>query len=320
MTDEALALATLLRGSLRRAASTASAWDLALAAGWVATTHRTGEVVLREAWRADVEARLTALCPTWRDDVSALEEAGLPLSPAGWRALRDHRRQGKLPTTLPRRLNQRTAAAALRSHSKALLGEGARAALEGVQVTHDNFVRLRPHAGLRVAAPSGDVDAALLVAMCGDVCVTERAFLDGTRLAGPAPEALVLVENVGAFVDLPLPSGWCAAHVPGWNTSMVAPLRDAWPETPAVLFGDLDPNGVSIARTLQASWPGLRWFVPELARDYLDGAQSGEWPALGEVPPVIAELSRRSRWIEQEVLLLDSRLVRELAASLGVPA
>ncbi|MES2641356.1 MAG: hypothetical protein V4850_17830 [Myxococcota bacterium] len=311
---ECLAWLLLLEeGRLARNQGNAQACDLASEAGWVDVTARRGEVVLREGHRTDVEARLDVLWPGWREGAAALRAAGQKSTTAGWRRLGDARRREQLPVGLPDSLNRRTVAAALRNHSKAGLGELELAALGETAVTHDNLLRLRPHPTLALEKDGFCVSAVEFVALCGEVCVTDRAFRAGTRLGGEPPRAILLVENLGVYVDVPLPLGWCAVHVPGWNTRMVAQVRDAWPDTPALLFGDLDPNGVAIARVLLQAWPGLRWFIPEFAEEYLPRALLGEWPeGLGEVPPIVRVLMDAGRWLEQEVFVLDGRLVGEL--------
>ncbi|MDP2314843.1 MAG: hypothetical protein Q8P41_18220 [Pseudomonadota bacterium] len=311
---EALAWLELLEeGRLVRNQGNTDTWDLAHEAGWAEVTRRRGELVLREDHRAAVEARLDRLWPDWREGAAALRTAGERYTPAGWRRLSDARRRTHLPVALPESLNRRTVAAALRDHSKAGLGEVDLAALGAIAVTHDNLLRLRPHPTLVLERGGASMAASEIVTLCGEVCVTDRAFRAGTRLRGEAPRAILLVENLGVYVDVPLPSGWCAVHVPGWNTRMLAHVRDVWPDTPALLFGDLDPNGVAIARALQSFWPGLRWFIPAFADEYLGRALPGVWPEhIGEVPPMVRVLMERGTWLEQEVFVLDGRLVGEL--------
>lgn len=313
MTADALAwMALLVDGRLVRGEGNREVWTLARDAGWAEVTARRGEVRLVEAHRLDVEARLDRVWPQWRGDLEALVAAGLSPTRAGWQALQDKQRRDRLPPALPEALNRRTAAAALRDHAKARVGE---AALEGTELTHDNLLRLRPHRGLVLERGDHRLDAASLAEICGEVCISERAFRAGTRLAGVPPRAVLLIENLGVYVDLQLPDDWCAVHVPGWNTRMVEHARDAWPEAPAAIFGDLDPNGVAIARNLRALWPGLEWFIPSFAMDYLDRGRAAAWPGLdADVPAVIHAIANRGAWLEQEVFLLDPRLVSELTA------
>lgn len=314
---ESLAWVLLLdEGTLTANKGNAPACDLARRAGWADATPRRGEIVLREGHRAEIEARLDRLWPEWRAGAAALRVARLKSTPDGWRRLSDARRREQLPAALPVALNRRTAAAALRDHSKAGLGEPEFAALASTVVTHDNLLRVRPHPALVLEREGAALGASALVALCGEVCVTERAFRAGTRVVGEPPRAILLVENLGVYVDVTLPPGWCAVHVPGWNTRMVTRAHAAWPHVPALLFGDLDPNGVAIARAVQEMWPGLRWFIPGFAHEYLARALPGDWPeGVGDVPPIVRVLMDTSRWLEQEVFVLDRRLVEELESA-----
>ena len=315
--DEAFAwLALLLEGRVSESPGTATVCELTRAAGWTSTATRRGEHVLVEGHRREIEDRLDRLWPGWRDDAAALREAGLKPSKTGWRSLRDIGRRAALPSGLPPTLNRRTAAAAVREHSKVQLNALDTDALANTTVTHDNLLRIRPHPGMTLENGGESVEAEVLVRLCGEVCVTERAFRSGTVIGGATPAAILLVENLGVYVDTPLPSGWCAVHVPGWNTRMVDRLRGAWPGVPALLFGDLDPNGVAIARSLRAAWPDLIWFIPEFVDEYLPRSRPGEWPEIGgELPPIVRRLIDSKRWLEQEVFVLDGRLAGVLASA-----
>src|SRR6266852_1059017 len=91
------------------------------------------------------------------------------------------------------------------------------------------------------------LNTSLVVDILDEVVTTERALRDGARLAGTLPRALLLVENLGPYLDLCAPEGWLVAHVPGWNTVTIRLLLEQMPAIPLVHFGDLDPNGVRIA-------------------------------------------------------------------------
>jgi hypothetical protein len=124
--------------------------------------------------------------------------------------------------------------------------------------------------------------------------------------------AVLLVENLGPFQDFNPPDGWLVVHVPGWDTATVRLLLDQLPGCPIVLFGDLDPAGVRIARHLRAAFPKLVWAVPSFWQEFLDSkGLRGEWPAaldLSDTPTLVRELARRRLWLEQEVITLDGRL------------
>ena len=315
-----LALLALWRaGRLRRREGCGLAFDELLRLPWTRRTGRRDELALEPTMRAELEALLDGAWPGWRDAAARLEARGLPADERGWRRLADLERRAALPP-LPARLNLRTATAAVGPHSKAGLGDARREGLGDVEVTRDGVVRLRPHPGLRLVRGEVALEAADVAAVLGEVAIAERALRDGTRLEGPPPAALLLVENKGAFVDLTPPSGWLVAHVPGWDTATLGALLAQLPGVPVVHFGDLDPNGVRIARHLRALCPGLVWAVPPLWADHAPArALPRPWPPdldLADTPALVRDLAARGLWLEQEPLALDPRLPAALAALL----
>ena len=149
--------------------------------------------------------------------------------------------------------------------------------------------------------------------------VSDRALRDGLRLDGEV-EAVLLVENLGAWRDMPRPGRWLLAHVPGWNTALVRPLIGAIGDVPVVHFGDLDPNGVRIVEHLRGQLPGLRWLVPDWWEELRPlHAHRREWPAdldLSGAPPLVRRLAATGEWLEQERVALDPRLPEAMAAAL----
>lgn len=196
-----------------------------------------------------------------------LANRGLPPNDSGLRALRSQQRDARVDS-LPLRLNQRTAAAAFAEHSKSRIGEAAQQRLQASEVTSDYVVRMRGCRGLSVYRDGVIYDAASLEQIQGELVLSERGLLDGTKLCG-TPSALLLVENVGPFVDLaPLP-GWLLVHVPGWHTQGAKRLFEMIPNVPALHFGDLDPEGLLIYCHLRRARPNLSWVVPDWIADYL---------------------------------------------------
>jgi hypothetical protein len=163
------------------------------------------------------------------------------------------------------------------------------------------------------------IDLTPVAEVLGEVSVSERALRDGLALEGPMRAAL-LVENLGAFCDLPTLDGWLIAHVAGWDTATVARLLERLTHVPIFHFGDLDPNGVRIFRHLRAMRSDLRWFVPEFWGELLDAkGLPGVWPEdldLDDAPELVRLLSRRALWLEQEPLAVDPRTPAALESAL----
>ena len=316
-------LELVITGGLHRRQEQGEAWDELATMRWTRRTGRQQELGLAAEHRATVETLLGKVWPGWRAVAAALEIHGLPPTPRGLAQLEDLQRQATL-SGLPARLNQRTATAAVGPHSKATLTEQRRQALGDVDVTRDGIVRVRPHRGLQLRRPDTTLALAAHSALLGEVALPERALQAGLELAGPTPALVLLVENVGAYIDIPAPPDWLVVHVPGWNTRTVALLLARLPDVPVLLFGDLDPAGVAIAAHLRSIYPPLRWVTFELWRTLLpEYSQTGAWPEeqdLRDAPPLVQELAQAGLWLEQERLVLHPDLVDALTAVAHSPS
>jgi hypothetical protein len=314
-TEERLAVLELLtRGALKRRQVQAAAFDALAELPWTRASGRRDEIALVEERRHELVALLERVWPAWGDGLAALTVEGLAPTPEGWSRLEDLRRARGLPE-LPQRLNRRTAAALAGPHSKAELTASRRAALGDTEATHDGTVRLRPPHGVVARTGRGAVDLAAVAQLFGEVAIPERAFLEGLVLEGDF-RAVLFVENLGAWRDLPAPGGWLLAHVPGWDTATVAHLLDRVAHVPAVHFGDLDPNGARIFFHLRERRRDLCWFVPSFWAELVEShGQRASWPPdldLRDAPPLVRELAARALWLEQERIVLDERIGIEL--------
>jgi hypothetical protein len=308
----------LVRGTLKRRRSQSTTWDALAELPWTKRTGRRDEIALVESRRSELVALLDRAWPTWGAALTELTVRGLPPTPDGWTALEDAQRGEGLPL-LPDQLNRRTAAALAAPHSKATLTERRLAALGDIDAMHDGSVRLRPPIGLRIRTPLGALDLASIAAVLGEVSLPERALKRGLEFDGPI-RAVLLVENLGAFCDLPSLEGWLFAHVAGWDTATVIRLLERLAHLPVVHFGDLDPNGARIFQHLRTQHPGLRWFVPSFWAEFIESrAQRGSWPRdfdLSTAPLLVRELAARDLWLEQEPLCVDPRTPTALEAML----
>jgi len=309
-------------GKLKRRREQDEAWHELVAMGWVRRAGPEDERVLVNAHRSTIENMLGKRWPGWRSVAVDLAAHGLPPTSRGLERLEDLQRQATLVTPLPAQLNHRTAIAAVGPHSKAILTGQRRLALSEVDLTRDGIIRLRPNRDLQLRRHNVTLAAAACCEVLGEVALPERALQDGLELDGPAPALVLLVENVGPYIDIPAPSDWLVAHVPGWNTRTAQLLLTRLPTVPLLLFGDLDPAGVAIAAHLRSHDPSLRWVVFDLWRELLpEYAQPGIWPEdqdFAATPALIQELVHDSIWLEQERLTLHPNLVTELLAVAGL--
>ena len=317
--DDRLALLELWRtGKLRRRAAQAEAHAWLAQLPWIRVGTRRSEIVVDPTRRDELVALLERVWPEWRDADRALAAADEPPTPAGWARVRERAIASGLPL-LPARLNRRTAAAAAAGSSKRDLTSFRRSALGAVEVFDDGIVRLRGLTDVYVRTGSASTPLAPIEALLGEVALPERALADGLALEGPM-RALVTVENLGAWRDMPCPPNTVLAHVPGWDTATVRRLLSTLGALPILHFGDLDPAGVGIVAHLRAEVPHLRWFVPACWADYVAShGQARDWPA-GDVPRdaprLVLEIAAAGLWLEQEVVVLDPRFEGELEAEL----
>jgi hypothetical protein len=321
--DHRLTLLELLEtGKLPRRHAQFEAWEWLSQLSWTRTSTRRNELLLDPRHRSSIEELLDHSWPEWRPSLQALKESGLPPTPKGWQEYRDRERARQLGE-VPGRINQRTAAAAIAEHSKATLTASRLAALGDPEVTRDGSIRMRPPQGLILRRGDRSIEATQISDVLGELAISERALRDGLEISGPI-DALLLVENLGAFQDLTAPRGWLVAHVPGWNTATVVRLLDQLKDVPAVHFGDLDPNGARILRHLRSLRPNLAWAVPSFWAECVpDRALRADWPRdldLVDAPELVRRLAREGLWLEQETIVLDERLengLLEAAAELA---
>ena len=309
--ENKLALLELyVTGNLRQRAGQKEAWAELNGLRWTRRTSRRGWLELVPEHKPTVQNLLDRIWPGWQQEWQALTDAGLNPTPEDWRRWQDQLRAGQVGE-LPGRLNRRTALSTVAPHSKANLNQARRQALGDTTVTSDGIIRLRPPAGLYLLRGGVVFDAVTIASVLGEVAVTERALLDGTLIAGPV-RAILSVENLGPYQDIEQPEGWLIVHVPGWDTAMLRLLLRLFQNTPVIHFGDLDPAGIRIYRHLRQMHPNLKWAVPDFWEEYISHrALPGTWPDyldLADAPPLVNELASRSLWLEQEAIILDSRL------------
>ena len=298
-------------GRLTRRESQRKAWEWLAQLRWTKATGRRDELALAAGVQSEVGEMLDRRWPEWRDAQARLVESGLPVTHEGWKALQDAERAGRVGV-LPKRLNEKTAAACVGPHSKAGLTDGRRTALAGIELTRDGIARLRPNRGLTLQRSDRRIDASVFVDIAGEMVLTERALRDGTRLTARRPSAALLVENLGPYIDLRVPEDWIVIHVPGWNTATARLVLDQLEDLPLLHFGDLDPQGAEIVKHLKKHYSRLRWVVPEFWKECVPKrALKRPWPndlVLTDAPALVHELKDSGLWLEQETIVLDPRL------------
>jgi len=319
--EHKLALLELIAtGKLRKRHSQTIAWEWLTQLSWTRESGRRDEIALDDSRASEGKRLLDQVWRDWPDVLTELQSADLPVSERGWRQLQDMDR-ARVAAGLPPRLNRRTALAQVGGHSKTTLSRTLQASLASTDLTHDGTVRLRPSSGLEIVSGDTAIPADGIASLLGEVILTERALLAGSRFGAVLPRCLLTVENLGPYLDISVPADCLVAHVPGWDTRTIRMVFDLLPTVPCVHFGDLDPNGVRIIRHLRELRPTVEWLVPDFWSEQIAAkGLKAEWPTdlnLDGVPPLVQELRRQGVWLEQETIALDPRLTKAIAKLRG---
>jgi hypothetical protein len=282
--------------------------------GWV--RRERGNIVTANA--REIRERLELLSPGLEE--MALAAKRLNLNPFTRGGHRMAARAAKGLPPMPKHISRKVAGAWLKPHSKHALSEEEAAAAGIEQLLGDGLFRIRSTGPLSVVNREGrSSDLQHNTSVYGEASLPER-FLDRCNHMIGRPRAVIMVENAGAFTELPLPEGMVAVHVPGNDASATKLLR-LLPDVPVLHFGDWDQRGREASRRVRgaASAAGcpFSWVCPAWLSDYIEThamkVTGVPWRApFDDLPEPVACLAKRGIWIEQEPLTLDSRLSEEL--------
>ena len=303
--SDALEIASLGRllenGAIKQVARNGQLITRWQTARWVAPGPRKGEWRARAESLSQIEGRMSALAPTWREDFSFLRSMALdPFDPRVLEALPVLRRQ-KAITGLVNRRNWNAAAGLGPKHSPQIASTAT--------LTRDWIVRLRPNRGLRALFGDHEMDLHEMASRLTECALPERLWLRFRAFAGTLPTNVITCENLGAYVDLPLPPTAMAVFSPGADIEAAAALLNALPDTKWVHFGDIDPDGLEIAENLgRETGRAVQFYVPSFSEEYLPGRPTETpWKAIPD-RPIFYELKRTRKRIFHEVFMLDGRL------------
>lgn len=276
-------------------------------AGWIMPGNRRGEWVLRSSSLSDIEHRLNTLLPTWKEDFDLLKSLGRnPMEPCDIEALPVFKRR-TTATGFVNRRNWKARSGLGPKHSALMETEAT--------LTQDWVLRFRPNSGLKAKTESGLISLSEFAELWTECVISERGWPKIQELAGVLPKVIVTCENLGAYIDLPLHKDMLAVYSPGKDSAPAVNLLKKLPKSKWLHFGDLDPEGLSIARQISyAADREMALFVPSFADEYLDFAKKPkiQWAAIPTIP-IFNELKKRGKGIYQEVFMLDDRLEHDLA-------
>lgn len=282
-------------------------------AGWLLPSSRRNDWLVREEAVLHIRSRLATLLPTWETDFKLLQAHGLdPRKPLDIEALPALRR----PVVAKGKINRRNwkSAAGLGPKRKSMLKTEA-------TLTSDWVMRLRPNKGLLAKWEDGSTDLWEMAQIWTECPIPQRQWLNLREFAGTPPALVITCENLGAYIDLPLPENALAVFSPGKQTEFAIGLLAKLPTSKWVHFGDLDPEGLEIAEQIaNASGRKMALYIPSFATEYvkLGMAQKKKvvWKTESE-HPVLKGLAERREGLYQEVFMLDPRLEEEIAELYG---
>lgn len=276
-------------------------------ARWIEPTGRKGEWRVQSGAAVPLEARLCEIAPSWRADFQFLRSIKQdPYDPRAIEALPALKRQ-KTVTGMINRRNWNAAAGLGPKHEPQIAS--------AATLTRDWVLRFRPNRGLRGVFADQDVDFHEMASALTECAVFERLWLRFKGFSGKLPKLAVTCENLGAYVDLPLPDTVMAIYSPGADIEAAATLIKHLPEVQWIHFGDIDQDGLEIAESLaKETSRELNLYIPSFAEEYLPGRPVETHWRKSPDSPLFKELRRTQKRIFQEVFMLDPRLGEEIAA------
>ncbi len=298
-------------------------------ADWVTVNPRGTVVTARANHLKDLEGRLTAIYPSWREDFPAIKAAqknpGRTADVAAWL-----RRQTQAPahqTYRPRWASRPGWNRHTWNAAQSFDPKRARAADDHGPLIFDDWVlRLRLIGATTLRFSDGPpLSLGDRAREEGECLIAERRLTQCLGWGGIPPSAILTCENLGAYMDVSVPPGVIVAYCPGNDRRGVTRLLALFPDTPWGHFGDLDQEGCLIAQRIAAeAQRPLRLYIPMFAQDLVAAGcvapvnGGNAWTAeIATLHPVLQTLAHQEQVLYQEVFLPDPRLPSDLTRFLG---
>lgn len=276
-------------------------------ARWVMRGNRKEEWVLRSGKAPDLENRLSMLLPTWRADFELLSSIGRDhFDVSDIAALPMLRRNTNPSGRMVNRRNWNAAVGLSPKHKAKIQAQ--------CLLTKDWVLRFRPNKGLEGVNDKGRINLAEMAGEWTECVFPERAWMGFKAFSGVLPRAVITCENLGAYIDFPASESSLVIYSPGADTEAAVALLKMFPSAMWMHFGDLDPEGIDIAKRIAGEIErDIKLLIPFFAEDYLDAAKPVEtaWSDVPDIPLLVA-LKEKERRIFQEVFMLDERLVEAM--------
>ncbi|HQR20384.1 MAG TPA: DUF2220 family protein [Burkholderiaceae bacterium] len=187
-------------------------------------------------------------------------------------------------------------------------------------LTDDWVLRIRSTAELAIDFGDFVMNCAKETVERSECTIPQRLWLKRRAMAINGIAAAITCENIGAFVDLPLPANAIAIYAPGRDTKPASLFISELPDVSWTHFGDLDQDGVDIAEQVAAQCDRrVSLYIPSFADEYREGALAPKraWRPRETPWGLVNELKRVGLRIQHEAFITDPRLSMDLAAHLS---
>lgn len=226
-----------------------------------------------------------------------------------------------LISPLPGHIHSRVVNAIWGEHSKKQA-----ATPSGIATRDSELIQLRTRMECQLHFSGRVINCRNEMAFSDAVIINETALDKLQSIQCEAPTNIITVENAGAWQHLPLPENVIALFVPGNNQKLALKLLSFFLDYQWCHFGDLDQKGLDIASSLaRAQNKPLKLLIPDWWSDYQPhfklGIKQGKVAWRKDIcpqsrkyaqHPFINSLADDAKWMEQEAIVLDSRLLDEI--------
>ena len=311
--EVALLLRLIETGECKGSARAAALLERFRMAHWIEPARRPGYWKVCPGATTGLQRRITELSPSWEADAQLLRANSLdPLDPRSHQALAGLKAAHAPVGQLHRKTwNSATAAGSKRASRLPTTA----------QLTDDWAVRGRVNCATTLISPLGPVDLQVLTQTMSEFSVAQRGWLAASGFGGVLPRHVLTVENLSPLVDLVLPADTMVLFCQGAAVGGAVQLLRALPSAVWMHFGDLDAAGVQIAvRIANLTERPPCVYVPTFAGDYLRRKLRSKqaWNCSPFDSVTLKTLSAGSAWLEQEIFILDERLLEDIASAFAM--
>ncbi len=276
---------------------------------WIERSNRKSEWSLRDGSVVELKERISDIAPNWIIDFEYLRAMNLdPYDPSVLEML-PILKQRNIPNGLTNRRNWNAITGSSPKHTSRIKCKS--------RLTSDWVLRFRPNSGLKAIFKGTEIDLDDTSGFYTECVFPERMWFGFDRFKGRFPRVIITCENLGAYIDLPVPEDVMVIYSPGRDIVSAMELLKQFSDVVWFHFGDIDPYGVDIARSIATGIQReVSFYIPTFAKEYLPGSALGKdqsWKEIsGFSESVMAELQKTNSRIFQEVFMLDQRLSNDL--------